>query len=935
MDYDFAPLGTEGFERLGQALVVAELGSNVKPTGTGRDAGRDLHFRGPVALTGEHGPWNGYGVVQIKHRGRDIDTGQNSTWVKRQIDGELALWRWSKNVPPKRREKPEYYLFVTSATLSPEGQDACTAYLQAQAERLGIREAVLWSRAEVSRLLDAKDGIRRTYLHLILPGDVVAAMQSTYGEQDVDLARQLSVSAAVELSDRQWARLGDSGLESEERLRLSTVAVDLPCTSPDFMEIEGEAENPEPILRRAIELGDADLRSSSRSEYRGIVLKGGPGQGKTTIAQLLCQLYRAAFVADSSALMPTQRKLIEQMADTAARLGLATPQRRRWPVYVDLSKFGDYLMQEGSRSLMGYIASSARVHGESLRPNQLQRWRGAWPWAVVLDGLDEVAHPRVRQSVATSVNEFLTDCNVNDADVLLFATTRPQGYHGEFDGFELAPYELSPLSPHEALAYGELLASYRYEDDTIARERVIQRLHDAVSGSFTQRLMTTPLQVTIMSTLLERVSRVPDSRHALFDAYYKAIYSREQVRASALGEILTRYQPVVDYLHEQVALYLQSEAEVAGSAEPLVQDEALVPLILTRLERDGHSDTDAKNLAAEIVRAVRTRVVLLVGIRDDLVGYEVRSLQEYFAARAISTGREDDIVRRITALVPSSHWRNTLLFAVGRLQSHSNPQLIDSIVMRCAEADNASSLAIEIGPGERLALDLLDDGFAAHVPRVRKVLLRQAMQSLRHWPDRRIVQLARAMEVAIEDDREGLKLVQSTLEQHLSSGHPQARLSAMSVLGPWMTSKGATGTLASYLLGQRRDLVREVAADERTVVGERLRVLVRTSGLTPGQLDAVQSLLTSFDQLEYRRGVSTPDLVNIARRGVRADIGGVASLLTDERVVERFIEVINRLDVREEELALIVREYLIAGLEQRAIPQEEIMERETALLLSS
>lgn len=341
MDYDFSALGTDGFERMAQALTVAELGNNVKPLGVGRDAGRDLYFRGSVNYRDASGEWDGYGIVQIKHRARDSDTSSNTTWVKARIDEELRQWLPREHGRgAKRRDIPDYYLMVTGATLSPEGQDACLFHLQEICAELGMKGCDLWSRAEISRLLDNKDVIRRTYLHLVLPGDIVAAMQSSYGEREVDLARQLSVGAAVDLTDRQWARLGDSGLESEERLRLASVAIDLPCSSPQ--EVEGEAENPVPVLQRAIDLGDRNLSPSYGTPTRGILLKGGPGQGKSTIAQLLCQLYRTTFVQDSSALLPKQRELIDQVRLAADRLGLASPLRRRWPAYVDLSKFGDF-----------------------------------------------------------------------------------------------------------------------------------------------------------------------------------------------------------------------------------------------------------------------------------------------------------------------------------------------------------------------------------------------------------------------------------------------------------------------------------------------------------------------------------------------------------------------------------------------------------------
>ncbi|KEP72802.1 hypothetical protein HR12_40140 [Microbacterium sp. SUBG005] len=280
---------------------------------------------------------------------------------------------------------------------------------------------------------------------------------------------------------------------------------------------------------------------------------------------MLCQLYRASFIDQSDALSKQQQDLVSQLKAAMVRMGVRPPQVRRWPIFVDLSAFGDALSAHENYSLLRHIALSTRIHGEPMRPSDVVKWRSAWPWLLVLDGLDEVVHPTVRHRVSAALDEFLTDCSVNNADVLLVATTRPQGYRGELSDFGLQQLDLQYLSTEEALRYGQLLAAERNSDDQIALERVVGRLHEAAANSTTSRLMTTPLQITIMSTLLERLSHVPDTRHALFDAYYKAIYTRERARASSLGLILTTHERVIDYLHEQVALFLHARGSGCGA----------------------------------------------------------------------------------------------------------------------------------------------------------------------------------------------------------------------------------------------------------------------------------------------------------------------------------------------------------------------------------
>jgi hypothetical protein len=906
VDYDFSTIGTDGFERMAQTLVIAELGNHVTPTGVGRDGGRDCHFTGSVNYRGSSGQWDGNGVVQIKHRARDGDTTANRAWVKAQISKELARWKTGRGQRRDRRAKvPTYYLFVTGATLSPEGQDECLEALQEHCAEVGILDCAIWSRTEVARLLDNQPGIRQTYLHIIVPGDIVQAMRGAFSEHHADLAKQLTVGALRELSDRQWARLSDSGLQSDERLRLTSVAVDLPCAR------EGANTQPRMALKSVVEFGERDLRPSQGSASSGVLLMGGPGQGKSTIAQLLCQYYRSAFVEDSPALLPKQRELLGATAAALSRLDLDAPSRRRWPVYVDLSAFGDALAADEHLSLLRYIATSTIVHGQKLGEPELVRWRKAWPWTVVLDGLDEVAHPTIRARVTRTIEDFIIDCRVADANVLFVATTRPQGYHGELGGLELDELSLQNLTPDQALSYGTLLAETRYADDSIARDRIINRLSDASEAPLTSRLMSTPLQVTIMSTLLERATRVPETRHALFDAYYNAIYSREQAKATSLGDILTQHRPVVDFLHEQVALHLHVRAQHAGHAESLLDSSRLAQLVVYRLELDQHDEPDVRRLAEQIIAAARNRVVLLVGKHNDLLGYEIRPIQEYFAARALTSGSEAEIVARIEKLLPVAHWRNTLLLAFGRLEAHSNPQMPSTLVGICAEADASSPLALEVGPGRRLAMYLLADGFAANVPRVRRALLSHALKALSHWPDLTYSHLDRVLWQQIESDPTSRALAQQALTSAITGGAP-AVAAACAILVAWRGVGQTRGTLANFVLGQDTRWHRRSPEDvSEEMAGATLRDVVSTRGLNSADQAMLENVLVRFDNWPYRRGADFVSIAADSRSLSRPRLPLPQEILRSDAVVERLLEAMNTLPTEDGGLAQMLREQLI------------------------
>jgi hypothetical protein len=141
---------------------------------------------------------------------------------------------------------------------------------------------------------------------------------------------------------------------------------------------------------------------------------------------------------------------------------------------------------------------------ESVTASQLRSWLGAWPWLIVLDGLDEVAAPSVREDLVQYISDFLMDAADADADLMVVATTRPQGYAGEFSRAHYEHLELLPLNRSQGMRYARRFAAVRHAGDPDLEAQVVARLEEAAADPVTARLMRSPLQITIMAILLER-----------------------------------------------------------------------------------------------------------------------------------------------------------------------------------------------------------------------------------------------------------------------------------------------------------------------------------------------------------------------------------------------------------------------------------------------
>ncbi|MGW2287102.1 hypothetical protein [Streptomyces phaeochromogenes] len=234
------------------------------------------------------------------------------------------------------------------------------------------------------------------------------------------------------------------------------------------------------------------------------------------------------------------------------------------------------------------------------------------------------------------------------------------------------------MDVNDALGYAERLAAARHGDDPEMRETVLARVAKAAGEEATVRLLRSPLQVAIMSLLMERRARIPQHRYELFTAYYDTIYAREVDKPTSTGQLLADHRFHIDWLHQHVGLLLQTRAAQDEQLDALVEEDELRERTQKRLLKETEDPGHAEALGRRLIDAATDRLVLLVAPEAGYVGFEVRSLQEYMAARALISGPEADIIARLESLAPSSSWRNAWLLAAAGIFP-TKPHLRDDL----------------------------------------------------------------------------------------------------------------------------------------------------------------------------------------------------------------------------------------------------------------
>lgn len=808
MLYELDRMSALGFQDAAAALAVAHFGPVVRRLGRGKDGGRDMEANGVLVWSGSDDTpgevWDGYSVFQVKHHERPSGTKADAQWFWDEIRKELNAWA---DPDSNRNQVPRHLVFLTNVRLSPEpgrgglahvegkiaeyfadladtSQDVGELRQQRRLRRQRLQPLKKWRVVDGNQIdawLDVHDGVRRAYGAFLTTGDVLAELVGLSAEVPVDkLGPALRMHARNCLIRDRNVYFDEAGGDGVG-VPLDRIAVDLPVR----VRASGEAGR---AVQYALDRGEHVLKQSvaTISKPRHIVLTGAPGNGKTTITRFLVQAYRVAMLSGADNLGEDHTETIAGTAEKLKLLHRSLPTHRRWAVRVDLAEFAKGFIADERKSLMAFIAKqvTAQGYGRKVEPWHLKEWLTAWPSFVALDGLDEVSEPAVRKWVIACVHEFVADAEGDDADLLVLVTTRPTGYVDEMSEAQFDRIDLTDLTVAEALAYGHLVTETRLRTDVTRIERVDSQLKSAAQNDNLKHLLRTPLQVQIMSIIAEGAGKLDPDRFRLFWRYYDVVARREQTKENTrFAELLREHGEQVLDLHERVGLELQRRSESADGGTADMSEEDLAAIAWHVLADEGYQPAgkDAQ-LLGRIVQAATHRLVLLVP-RAEGYGFDVRSLQEMMAARRLTTGDLDTVLNRLRLLAPSPHWRNTWLFAAGRLfsepQGHQHEKLVAMVeAVDTGVVDRFSSIA-PVGP--YLAWDMLDDGMAAARPRWLLRLIDLAMSAV-NYPAPQPVTEFTALLMRMSEYDDGLRIhVRDALKTALT-GDGSSRTNAATLI---------------------------------------------------------------------------------------------------------------------------------------------------------
>jgi hypothetical protein len=678
MDYPLENLGPERFQELCQALLVKEKPSVQCFPVAQPDGGRD-------ALSYISGEEPGKFIVyQVKYARHPLTDAEPRKWLLRVLQDEIP--KVAGLIP---RGAIQYYLITNVPGTAHLNRGAIDKLNRKISQDLAL-PFMCWWRDDINRRLDVAWDLKWVYPELMTGPDFLRAvlesgLQANRERQMTSirafLAHQFRLDEEVrfkqiELQNNLFdlfidvpVALRDNDSDHAAFLhrmarRLSSRYRDSHHLRSRYFRSQFGRELDEAIGAAALLLGGTFQRRMPR-----VVLEGAPGQGKSTIAQFVCQVHRLKLLGDS--------------VSQPVRLGEYETSPSRLPIKIDLRDFAAWLSRQDPfspvkgaepplgwrKSLESFIAAliSAQSGGTGFTADDLLAVCRICAVLIVFDGLDEVADVGIRSNVVEELINGLQRLEANSASLQTIITSRP------------AAFANSPGMPHDRFIHLQLVSLTmplinEYAERWLRARRVPERegnefkeiLETKLEQPHLRDLARSPMQLAILlSLILARGASLPDKRTALYENYLDVFLSREAEKSAIVRE----HRDLLIDIHQYLAWMLHSEAE-RGNPRASISQDRLKETVSRYLSEEGHD----VGLADQLFAGVVERVFVLISRVQGTFEFEVQPLREYFAARylydtapysppgAEKRGTKPD---RFDAIARNFFWTNVTRFFAG------------------------------------------------------------------------------------------------------------------------------------------------------------------------------------------------------------------------------------------------------------------------------
>jgi hypothetical protein len=687
MDYLYENLGDERFQEFCNCLVAKEFpDSQSFPVGQ-PDGGRDslVYFMNSTKKE--------FIVFQVKFVRNPNSIPDVHKWLTKIIKDEAP--KIDKLIP---RGAKKFYLLTNvkgTAHLDAGSKDKVNEILESYIKI----PSVCWWRDDLSRLFEKDPIFKWSFPEIINGQDILNSV--LFQNINENKERRESVVKAY-LADQYITDNKVKFRQIDLENRLFDLFTDVPIRIRKYNEknknLKRTLNHFENYQKKIINFEDHFLfeerenvgaasfflHPKIQNEIERILLEGGPGQGKSTISQYICQVHRARLLNKTSDLV----LLPDHAKNTPIRLPFKIDLRHIASWVENKNPYQGRLNEEYYNSIWKNSLESFLV-GHIVYHSQIDDFNSSDLVAItklssilfVFDGFDEIADNKIREEVIDFINKGINRISENSKSLQIIITSRPAAFSDTI-GFSTDIYphfELTDITPAITKEYVERWVKASRLDNKEGNE--IKRLvEEKLQLPHLKDLAKSPMQLAIFISLLRtRGESLPNKRTALYDSYIELFFNRESEKNITIRD----HRDLIIDIHQYLAWVLHSEAELHNNSGSIHIDD-LQSLLKIYLTKEGHK-TD---IADKLFHVMEERVCALVSRIQGTYEFEVQPLREYFCAKYLyntspyspagseKTGTKPE---RFDAISRNFYWHNVVRFFSGCFDKGELPMLIQKL----------------------------------------------------------------------------------------------------------------------------------------------------------------------------------------------------------------------------------------------------------------
>ncbi|HHP0737358.1 TPA: NACHT domain-containing protein, partial [Escherichia coli] len=730
--YDLTQLDSHSFEHLVNFLALKVLGNGVTGFATGADGGRDGYLKGRAPYPTENDAWEGIWFLQSKFHKPHLSKDPQK-WLVNEVKKEIKQFETGA-----RSHRPN--VWIIASNIEPSGVPETGAFdkIKEMVSKLDPNINIdIWGGRRIIDFLVHHPEAAANYGHFLTPGHIITRLYQDLSKHDKNVKEIINHFISNQFHELSYTKLEQAGSGSDQRPKIYELFRDLPVTSynkDSYMIMDSLVSASKNVQKNSTwnNFGHGWKEwSLNPVRARILLLKGGPGQGKSTVGQYFGQVQRAAYILSENGPNVTQHlhEIATDLKVQATKEGY-WPTVPRIPVFIELKDFANWYSSKSeldARNVVEYLCDKIRIKtSKVVTAEMMHEAFSLSTWFANFDGLDEVPNDlkdQVAEEIITFANELIPQL---DADFLILCTTRPQGYSGQFENLYSATVTLTPLPPEIALACASSVVKFNRSEEEASE--AIKILEYAMESEQVRELMTTPLQSHIMAVVVRDGGRPPEKRWELFNNFYNVMKKRESqknfpdIRISAL---LRDRDQLLKSIHDRLGVCLHTKSENSKGAEATFEKSEFYHLATQTavMQIDG----DTGDVVDTLMEATTERLVFVnTPESSESVRFDIRQLQEFFAAEFIySAVASTELRRRLEVICGDPHWREVVHFLLSALAHNKILNELSIAVQIIQQLDDDSenhrikAFKKRMGTGSLLTLRLVEEGVLEQDKRIR------------------------------------------------------------------------------------------------------------------------------------------------------------------------------------------------------------------------